>query len=553
MKKENVFKEIAAGLLVTLVGCVILEILLRVAYFGRNLMVTEVPLPYVFGYDYGPTPPWLDGLRMLEADKALIWKNRPNIQRRYVDVFSPVHTEQERTVLLRQFLPRLPDSLKGNPSWEISLNSEGFRDVEFRKQKSSSVFRIICLGDSWTFGWNVGQNQAYPQMLKSLLSRDFSKANFEVFNLGVGGYTSLNGLRLLKTIALDLNPDVIVIGFAMNEPGMAGFRDKTTPTGEESVTLLKTLSGMVNKSEFFQLLRYWALLLKWKPESIDRHIEKMSRQTTWKRQVVDDDFDKLEPWMKDSLKDFDNNHREMIKVARSHNISIVLLYNEFWKDSPYLKVLQKISRDERVPLVDSSTLIAGAQKRIENELEKKLDLQPGKSQRNNAHGEIEVVFRVFADKWSVPKAIYMAGNHPKLGNLIPNKIVMYDDGTHGDQKAGDNVWSYSATFPPGTNLFYVYTNSGEQGKWEGLDVPHIRSFTVEAKNGEAKLYRPIESFGKIYMQADPWHTNAAGYELIAKALLDVLKKNDRVKDYLRNQTVQSIPIIDNVSKRNVGL
>jgi hypothetical protein len=129
--------------------------------------------------------------------------------------------------------------------------------------------------------------------------------------------------------------------------------------------------------------------------------------------------------------------------------------------------------------------------------------------------------------------MYMAGNHPKLGNLIPNKIVMYDDGTHADQKAGDNVWSYSATFPPGTNLFYVYTNSGEEGKWEGLDVPHVRSFTVEAKNGEEKLYRPIESFGKIHMQADPWHTNAAGYELIAQALVDVLKKDAKVRNYLQ--------------------
>jgi len=533
MNRKAVFSEIAKGLGATLLVFAILEILLRLAYSARNLMVTEVPLPYVFGYDYGPTPPWLDALRMLESDKALIWKNRPNIQRRYVDVFSPAHTEQERTALLRRFFPRLPDSLKENPTWEISLNSEGFRDVEFRKQKSSSVFRIICLGDSWTFGWNVGQHQAYPQALKALLGREFSEGNFEVFNFGVGGYTSLNGLRLLKTIALDLNPDVIVIGFAMNEPGMAGFRDKTTPTGEESVTLLKTLSGMVNKSEFFQLLRYWALLLKWKPESIDRHIENMSRQTTWKRQVVDDDFDKFEPWMRGSLKDFDNNHREMIKLARSHNTSIVLLYNEFWKGSPYLKVLQRISRDERIPLVDSRTLIAAAQKRIEDELERKLELQSHKAQRANADGEIEVIFRLFADKWSVPKAMYMAGNHPKLGNLIPNKIVMYDDGTHGDQKAGDNVWSYSATFPPGTNLFYVYTNSGEEGKWEGLDVPHIRSFTVEAKNGEAKLYRPIESFGKIYMQADPWHTNAAGYDLIAKALLEVLKKDPKVKDYLQ--------------------
>jgi len=539
MKKNDVFKEIVGVLFATVVVFVILEALLRITYLARNSMVTEVPLPYVFGYDYGPTPPWLDDLRILEADQALLWKNRSNIQRKYVDVFSPTHREQERTAILRQFFPRLPNSLKTNPTWEISLNSEGFRDVEFRKEKPSSVFRIICLGDSWTFGWNVGQNQAYPQVLKALLGREFSEANFEVFNLGVGGYSSLNGLKLLKTRVLDLNPDIAIVGLAMNEPLMAGVHDKNASTGEKSTNLMQKLSGMLNKSESFKLLRYWALLIKWKPETINEDIEIKSHDTTWKRQVSGNDFDKFEPWMRNSLREYDNYHREMIREAKSHDISVVLLYNEFWRDSPYLKVLQRISRDERVPLVDSSALIAGAQKRIEDELEKKLDLQPGKSQRNNADEEIEVVFRVFADKWSVPKAMYISGNHPKLGNLIPNKIVMYDDGTHGDQKAGDHVWSYSATFPAGTNLFYVYTNSGEEGKWEGLDVPYIRSFAVDATNGEEKLYTPIESFGKIYMQADPWHTNAVGYELIAKAILDVLKKNDRVKDYLRNQTVQS--------------
>jgi lysophospholipase L1-like esterase len=530
MNRKAVFSEIAKGLGATLLVFAILETLLRLAYSARNLMVTEVPLPYVFGYDYGPIPPWLDGLRMLEVDKALIWKNRPNIQRKYIDVFSPAHSEQEKTALLG-FFPHLPDSLKGKPTWEVSVNSEGFRDVEFPEEKPSSVFRIVCLGDSWTFGWNVGQNQAYPQTLKALLGREFSEANFEVFNLGVGGYSSINGLMLLKTRVLDLKPDVVVLGFAMNEPIMAGVRNNNASTAEQSVTLLKTLSGMVNKSESFKLLQYWALLLKWKPESIDRHIENMSRHTTWKRKVVDSDFDKFEPWMKDSVKDFDNYHREMIKLARNHNISIVLLYNEFWTDSPYLKILQRISRDERVPLVDSSALISAAQKRIEEELERTLNLEARKRERGNVDGEIEVVFRLFADKWSVPKAMYIAGNHPKLGNLIPNKIVMYDDGTHGDQKPADHVWSYSASFPAGTSLFYVYTNSGEEGKWEGLDVPYIRSFTVEAKNGEKKLYTPIESFGRIYMQADPWHTDAVGYELIAKALLEVLKQNDRVKNY----------------------
>src|SRR5262245_18344869 len=132
-------------------------------------MVTVIAVPYMFvEYDV-PILPWLVGLRMLETDKLLIWKNRANSEGRYIDVFSPAHSEQEKTAILRRFLPQPPDSIKGNPTWEISLNSEGFRDVEIRKQKPSSVFRIICLGDSWTFGWNVGSPQSYPQQLQDLI------------------------------------------------------------------------------------------------------------------------------------------------------------------------------------------------------------------------------------------------------------------------------------------------------------------------------------------------------------------------------------------------
>jgi hypothetical protein len=109
---------------------------------------------------------------------------------------------------------------------------------------------------------------------------------------------------------------------------------------------------------------------------------------------------------------------------------------------------------------------------------------------------------------------------------------MFDDATHGDQRAGDNVWSYAAMFPPGENILYVYTNSGERGRWEGLDIPEIRRFVVKAANHEFKIYRPIESFGEMYMQADGWHTNAVGYKLIARALLKKLKEDERVRKYV---------------------
>jgi len=72
-------------------------------------------------------------------------------------------------------------------------------------------------------------------------------------------------------------------------------------------------------------------------------------------------------------------------------------------------------------------------------------------------------------------------------------------------------------------------------------VPHIRSFTVEAGQQGKIVYRPIESFGEVYMLADSWHTNAAGYELITKAVLEVLKSDPSVKAYLAAQIVAAEP------------
>src|SRR5687767_9859206 len=76
------------------------------------------------------------------------------------------------------------------------------------------------------FGWNAGSTQSYPAQLQDLLRREFLEANFELFNLGVAGYSSFHGLRQLKTRVLDLNPDVVIVALAMNEPHMAGADDK---------------------------------------------------------------------------------------------------------------------------------------------------------------------------------------------------------------------------------------------------------------------------------------------------------------------------------------
>ena len=482
----------------------------------------------------------------MEPDDDLLWKSRPNLQRKYVDVFSPVYRNEDRTSLLRQVFPVLPDWLKDNPTWQISLNSSGFRDVEFPATKSSSVFRIVCVGDSWTFGANVGQESTYPEELQTLLRREYPQARFEVFNLGVLGYSSYQGLGLLRAQIAELAPDFVVIAFAMNDSNIAGYRDKDVPaSNQRQDSTVTRLNRLLEKTEMYKLLRYSIRISKYKPASLGDGLARVDRSARKPEEAID--YEKLEPWMRVSPVDYKNNILEMIKLVRNGNAGVALLYNQLSTDagvvagigqlgptSPYWRVLEQVSETERIPLVDSSSLIAQARRQIEEELERRLDLHVGQPSRSRTDGEVEVIFRVYAADWPVSKALYIAGAHPKLGGLVPNSVAMYDDGTHGDQKAGDHVWSYSATFPRRTSLFYVYTNSGEQGKWEGLDIPHLRHYTVAA--GDAgTIYRPIESFGKIYMQADGWHTNALGYQLIGQALLDVLKNDGKVQEFVRNR------------------
>ena len=92
------FRALAKSLATTIIFFALAELAIRGAYFVRNAMVDYVPLPYAFGDHYGPLPPWLDSLQILQDDETLIWKNAPNVQRNYLDVFSPMPYKAGRNI-----------------------------------------------------------------------------------------------------------------------------------------------------------------------------------------------------------------------------------------------------------------------------------------------------------------------------------------------------------------------------------------------------------------------------------------------------------------------
>lgn len=100
----------------------------------------------------------------------------------------------------------------------IQINSHGFRDYEFSAEKAEDVFRIIVVGDSLTFGWYQRLEETYPKVLESLLNAaPDSGRKFEVYNMGVGGYNAAQELELLKTKALPLDPDMVIVGYCAND------------------------------------------------------------------------------------------------------------------------------------------------------------------------------------------------------------------------------------------------------------------------------------------------------------------------------------------------
>jgi alpha-amylase/alpha-mannosidase (GH57 family) len=110
---------------------------------------------------------------------------------------------------------------------------------------------------------------------------------------------------------------------------------------------------------------------------------------------------------------------------------------------------------------------------------------------------VTVVFQCDAKDVYVRKGIYITGNLEALANWRPNVVRLHDDGTNGDQSAGDGIWSLEIQVPPGTKIEYKYTNSGPAGDWEpGQEFPQLnRSHTVE-KDAANRIILS-DRFGKI--------------------------------------------------------
>lgn len=94
-------------------------------------------------------------------------------------------------------------------TFTVETNAHGFRTHEFFPRQANE-YRIMILGDSFTYGYNANQSQTYPAMLERLLQDHVTK-NITVYSLGVPGYSTIQ-YALLTNIYLDyLKPNLVIV------------------------------------------------------------------------------------------------------------------------------------------------------------------------------------------------------------------------------------------------------------------------------------------------------------------------------------------------------
>jgi lysophospholipase L1-like esterase len=186
---------------------------------------------------------------------------------------APSLPRQYSTNVADPYLPWKPEPLSVSegttPEYRFSYrhNSVGFRDTEHTVRKPDGVFRILVLGDSFTYGVGVSSEATYVARLGRMLNAHFGgRQTVEMINAGIPRYWPEPERLLLEHYGLAYEPDVVIVAFLPNDviDSHVGLRGLTVSQGFLVTRGLDPLGGvgvwLYRHSQVFRILfaRYLA-------------------------------------------------------------------------------------------------------------------------------------------------------------------------------------------------------------------------------------------------------------------------------------------------------
>ena len=102
-----------------------------------------------------------------------------------------------------------------NPA--IHTNSFGLRSPEIAVPKPAGVTRVVLLGDSFTFGMRVADEEVFARKLEQRLRAAYPGRSIEVINAGVLSYCPLLEYLQYRDRLHIFEPDLVVLNFDMSD------------------------------------------------------------------------------------------------------------------------------------------------------------------------------------------------------------------------------------------------------------------------------------------------------------------------------------------------
>jgi hypothetical protein len=106
------------------------------------------------------------------------------------------------------------------------IGPEGFRTPPFKKEKEA--LRIVTIGDSFTFGEGVKEEDTFPRLIEK-------ETGIETVNIAMQGLNTTYE-RLVLTKSMHLHPDLVIVGYVLND----------TMPHQETIRLIDDTERVVN-------------------------------------------------------------------------------------------------------------------------------------------------------------------------------------------------------------------------------------------------------------------------------------------------------------------
>lgn len=295
------------------------------------------------------------------------------------------------------------------------------RDFFYPAAKEPGTFRVIVVGDSFTFGGKLQFDDTFPKRLERMLNLNRNHRRVEVLNWGVPGFSTRNEEVLVRRAGRDFHADLVILEITLNDPELKPY--KVTHSFQDN-------QGDVVVSHW--IFNYWKSL-----GYLVRRIYNTITHDDYKKYYFDL-YEKQDTW-----NNFKIGIRRIHQIASTEKVPVLgvifpLFSHPLDERYPFAPLHEKIEQylsSQSFPYLDLFSNYQGIPP-------ERLQAMPGKDSHPN-----EIAHRIAADaiyhelllRDLVPEDVKIKKLYPgarKLRNRIPNASIPTPEDTQPIEEQG---------------------------------------------------------------------------------------------------------------------